>query len=116
MRRQTLFLWSAYFASIEKIALTAIETVRDRIYRQTSHHYLHWNNWPGAYDARVAMVDIDHNHRLHTRFSIFIFEQVVCTFCPIFRTTLVHFRFTVTIIFIILIAFHLLNADHLILL
>ena len=49
MRRQTLFLWSAYFASIEKIALTVIEIVKDRIFRQTTHQKHHWNMHPGSY-------------------------------------------------------------------
>ena len=55
MRRQTLFLWSAYFASVEKIALTTIETVKDRIFRQTAHQKHHWNMRPGQYWVVICL-------------------------------------------------------------
>lgn len=48
LRQQTLFLWEAYFSSIEKITLTSLEIVKDRIFRQTAHQKTQWNLHPGG--------------------------------------------------------------------
>uniref|UniRef100_A0A8C9U0J5 Exostosin-1-like n=1 Tax=Scleropages formosus TaxID=113540 RepID=A0A8C9U0J5_SCLFO len=48
LRQQTQFLWEAYFSSVEKIVLTTLEIVRDRVLRHASRSSLMWNRLPGG--------------------------------------------------------------------
>ncbi|KAK1171808.1 exostosin-1-like [Acipenser oxyrinchus oxyrinchus] len=48
LRQQTQFLWDAYFSSVEKIVLTTLEIIQDRIYSHISRNKLMWNSLPGG--------------------------------------------------------------------
>uniref|UniRef100_A0A3Q3GUS5 Exostosin glycosyltransferase 1b n=1 Tax=Labrus bergylta TaxID=56723 RepID=A0A3Q3GUS5_9LABR len=48
LRQQTQFLWEAYFNSVEKIVLTTLEIIQDRVLRHTSRSNLMWNSLPGG--------------------------------------------------------------------
>ncbi|KAK1172641.1 exostosin-1 [Acipenser oxyrinchus oxyrinchus] len=48
LRQQTQFLWEAYFSSVEKIVLTTLEIIQDRIFKHISRNSLLWNSHPGA--------------------------------------------------------------------
>uniref|UniRef100_A0A8C4RX18 Exostosin-1-like n=1 Tax=Erpetoichthys calabaricus TaxID=27687 RepID=A0A8C4RX18_ERPCA len=48
LRQQTQFLWDAYFSSVEKIVLTTLEIIQDRIYHHRSRNKLMWNSLPGG--------------------------------------------------------------------
>ncbi|XP_051948799.1 exostosin-1b [Xyrauchen texanus] len=48
LRQQTQFLWEAYFSSVEKIVLTTLEIIQDRVLQQTSRSTLMWNSHPGG--------------------------------------------------------------------
>uniref|UniRef100_A0AAY4EQC4 Uncharacterized protein n=1 Tax=Denticeps clupeoides TaxID=299321 RepID=A0AAY4EQC4_9TELE len=48
LRQQTQFLWEAYFSSVEKIVLTTLEIIQDRVSRHKSRSTLMWNSHPGA--------------------------------------------------------------------
>ncbi|CAB1321091.1 unnamed protein product [Coregonus sp. 'balchen'] len=48
LRQQTQFLWEAYFSSMEKIVLTTLEIIQDRVLQQESRSTLMWNSHPGG--------------------------------------------------------------------
>ncbi|KAF7694465.1 exostosin-1 [Silurus meridionalis] len=48
LRQQTQFLWDSYFSSVDKIVLTTLEIIQDRIYIYTSRSMLMWNSLPGG--------------------------------------------------------------------
>ncbi|KAF4092072.1 hypothetical protein AMELA_G00016780 [Ameiurus melas] len=48
LRQQTQFLWDSYFSSVDKIVLTTLEIIQDRIYTYTSRSMLMWNSLPGG--------------------------------------------------------------------
>ncbi|KAA8591548.1 hypothetical protein FQN60_016922 [Etheostoma spectabile] len=48
LRHQTQFLWEAYFNSVEKIVLTTLEMIQDRVLQHTSRSNLMWNSLPGG--------------------------------------------------------------------
>ncbi|XP_043922995.1 exostosin-1 [Protopterus annectens] len=48
LRQQTQFLWEAYFSSVEKIVLTTLEIIQDRIFKHISRNTLIWNKPPGG--------------------------------------------------------------------
>ncbi|XP_026155308.1 exostosin-1b [Mastacembelus armatus] len=48
LRQQTQFLWEAYFSSVEKIVLTTLEIIQDRVLEQGSRSSLMWNSHPGG--------------------------------------------------------------------
>ncbi|KAF7692012.1 exostosin-1a isoform X1 [Silurus meridionalis] len=48
LRQQTQFLWEAYFSSVEKIVLTTLEIIHDRVLQQLSRSSAMWNNLPGG--------------------------------------------------------------------
>uniref|UniRef100_A0A3Q0SYS7 Exostosin glycosyltransferase 1a n=1 Tax=Amphilophus citrinellus TaxID=61819 RepID=A0A3Q0SYS7_AMPCI len=48
LRQQTQFLWEAYFNSVEKIVLTTLEIIEDRVLLHTSRSNLMWNSLPGG--------------------------------------------------------------------
>uniref|UniRef100_A0A8C4TI21 Exostosin glycosyltransferase 1b n=1 Tax=Erpetoichthys calabaricus TaxID=27687 RepID=A0A8C4TI21_ERPCA len=48
LRQQTQFLWEAYFSSVEKIVLTTLEIIQDRIFKHISRNSLIWNRHPGG--------------------------------------------------------------------
>ncbi|XP_030074182.1 exostosin-1 [Microcaecilia unicolor] len=48
LRQQTQFLWEAYFSSVEKIVLTTLEIIQDRIFEHISRNSLIWNKHPGG--------------------------------------------------------------------
>ncbi|TSK20134.1 Exostosin-1a [Bagarius yarrelli] len=48
LRQQTQFLWEAYFSSIEKIVVTTLEIIHDRVLQHLSRSSVMWNNLPGG--------------------------------------------------------------------
>lgn len=48
MRQQSLFVFHAYFSSVQKIIHTTFEILRERIQPNTKRHYLMWNYPPGG--------------------------------------------------------------------
>ncbi|XP_019637096.1 PREDICTED: exostosin-1-like isoform X1 [Branchiostoma belcheri] len=48
LRQQTQFLWETYFSSVERIVLTTLEILRDRIMSHQSRSAFVWNRPPGA--------------------------------------------------------------------
>ncbi|XP_012720107.2 exostosin-1b [Fundulus heteroclitus] len=48
LRQQTQLLWEAYFNSVEKIVLTTLEIIQDRVLEHTSRSSLMWNSLPGG--------------------------------------------------------------------
>ncbi|XP_036414044.1 exostosin-1a [Colossoma macropomum] len=48
LRQQTQFLWEAYFSSVEKIVLTTLEIIHDRVLQHMGRSSLMWNNHPGG--------------------------------------------------------------------
>ncbi|XP_043916348.1 exostosin-1-like [Protopterus annectens] len=48
LRQQTQFLWDAYFSSVEKIVLTTLEIIQDRISSHIQRNKLMWNVLPGG--------------------------------------------------------------------
>uniref|UniRef100_A0A671RK81 Exostosin-1a n=1 Tax=Sinocyclocheilus anshuiensis TaxID=1608454 RepID=A0A671RK81_9TELE len=48
LRQQTQFLWEAYFSSVEKIVLTTLEIIQDRVLQHNAHSTLMWNRLPGG--------------------------------------------------------------------
>ncbi|KAM6974165.1 exostosin-1b [Tautogolabrus adspersus] len=48
LRQQTQFLWEAYFSSVEKIVLTTLEIIQDRVLEHSSRSSLMWNSHPGG--------------------------------------------------------------------
>ncbi|KAF5889919.1 exostosin-1a isoform X1, partial [Clarias magur] len=48
LRQQTQFLWEAYFSSVEKIVLTTLEIIHDRVLQHLSRSSVMWNNLPGG--------------------------------------------------------------------
>ncbi|KAJ1158585.1 hypothetical protein NDU88_011273 [Pleurodeles waltl] len=48
LRQQTQFLWDTYFSSVEKIVMTTLEIIQDRIYSHMSRNVLMWNSLPGG--------------------------------------------------------------------
>ncbi|XP_030002984.1 exostosin-1b [Sphaeramia orbicularis] len=48
LRQQTQFLWEAYFSSVEKIVLTTLEIIQDRVLEHGSRSSMMWNSHPGG--------------------------------------------------------------------
>uniref|UniRef100_A0A8B9PIB9 Exostosin-1 n=1 Tax=Apteryx owenii TaxID=8824 RepID=A0A8B9PIB9_APTOW len=48
LRQQTQFLWETYFSSVEKIVLTTLEIIQDRINAHITRNYVMWNAQPGG--------------------------------------------------------------------
>ncbi|XP_029452766.1 exostosin-1-like [Rhinatrema bivittatum] len=48
LQQQTQFLWETYFSSIEKIVLTTLEIIQDRIFSHINRNSLMWNTLPGG--------------------------------------------------------------------
>uniref|UniRef100_A0A096M662 Exostosin glycosyltransferase 1 n=1 Tax=Poecilia formosa TaxID=48698 RepID=A0A096M662_POEFO len=48
LRQQTQLLWEAYFNSVEKIVLTTLEIIQDRVLEHNSRSSLMWNSLPGG--------------------------------------------------------------------
>ncbi|KAH3710441.1 hypothetical protein DPMN_069923 [Dreissena polymorpha] len=48
LRQQTQFLWDTYFSSVEKIVLSTLEIIKDRVSRHLSRDLVMWNTQPGA--------------------------------------------------------------------
>ncbi|KAJ8013391.1 hypothetical protein DPEC_G00052780 [Dallia pectoralis] len=48
LRQQTQFLWEAYFSSVERIVVTALEIIHDRVLQHASRSNLMWNTLPGG--------------------------------------------------------------------
>lgn len=48
LRQQTQLLWEAYFSSIQKIVLTTLEIIHDRVLEHRARSPLMWNSHPGG--------------------------------------------------------------------
>ncbi|XP_028405951.1 exostosin-1a-like [Dendronephthya gigantea] len=48
MKQQVLFLWNAYFSSIDKIVNTVFKIIQSRIDKQIANQYFVWNTFPGS--------------------------------------------------------------------
>ncbi|XP_028837204.1 exostosin-1a-like [Denticeps clupeoides] len=48
LRQQTQFLWEAYFSSVEKIVLTTLEIIHDRVLHHVARSSFMWNSLPGG--------------------------------------------------------------------
>ncbi|XP_030050982.1 exostosin-1-like [Microcaecilia unicolor] len=48
LRQQTQFLWDTYFSSLEKIVLTTLEIIQDRIFSHINRNAVMWNALPGG--------------------------------------------------------------------
>ncbi|XP_052371420.1 exostosin-1a-like [Oncorhynchus keta] len=48
LRQQTQFLWEAYFSSVERIVLTTLEIIHDRVLQHAARSNLMWNSLPGG--------------------------------------------------------------------
>lgn len=46
MRQQVRFLYDKYFSSLDKIALTTLDVIQDRVYPQWTRSYDDWNLRP----------------------------------------------------------------------
>ncbi|MGH0125446.1 UNVERIFIED_CONTAM: hypothetical protein FKN15_031944 [Acipenser sinensis] len=47
-RQRTQMLWEAYFSSVDKIVLTTLEIIKDRVFTRVSRNKLMWNTLPGG--------------------------------------------------------------------
>ncbi|XP_028675626.1 exostosin-1c-like [Erpetoichthys calabaricus] len=47
-RQRTQMLWEAYFSSVDKIVLTTLEIIKDRVFSHVSRNKLMWNSLPGG--------------------------------------------------------------------
>ncbi|XP_037274398.2 exostosin glycosyltransferase 1 ttv isoform X1 [Rhipicephalus microplus] len=48
MRQRSQLLWETYFSSVDKIVLTVLQILRERVRSWESHHGVVWNSHPGA--------------------------------------------------------------------
>ncbi|XP_047006622.1 exostosin-1c [Ictalurus punctatus] len=48
LRQRTQMLWEAYFSSVDKIVLTTLEIIKDRVYGHISRNKFMWNSLPGG--------------------------------------------------------------------
>ncbi|KAL6457136.1 hypothetical protein MHYP_G00340990 [Metynnis hypsauchen] len=48
LRQRTQMLWEAYFSSVDKIVLTTLEIIKDRVYAHISRNKFMWNALPGG--------------------------------------------------------------------
>ncbi|RVE66608.1 hypothetical protein OJAV_G00109090 [Oryzias javanicus] len=48
LRQRTQMLWDAYFSSVDKIVLTTLEIIKDRVFSHTSRNKFMWNSLPGG--------------------------------------------------------------------
>ncbi|CAL9690825.1 unnamed protein product [Knipowitschia caucasica] len=48
LRQRTQMLWEAYFSSVDKIVLTTLEIIKDRVFSHVSRNKYMWNSLPGG--------------------------------------------------------------------
>uniref|UniRef100_A0A8D3DSC6 Exostosin-1c n=1 Tax=Scophthalmus maximus TaxID=52904 RepID=A0A8D3DSC6_SCOMX len=48
LRQRTQMLWEAYFSSVDKIVLTTLEIIKDRVFAHISRNKYMWNSLPGG--------------------------------------------------------------------
>ncbi|XP_014329726.1 exostosin-1c isoform X1 [Xiphophorus maculatus] len=48
LRQRTQMLWDAYFSSVDKIVLTTLEIIKDRVFSHVSRNRYMWNSLPGG--------------------------------------------------------------------
>uniref|UniRef100_A0A087X9X0 Exostosin-1c n=1 Tax=Poecilia formosa TaxID=48698 RepID=A0A087X9X0_POEFO len=48
LRQRTQMLWDAYFSSVDKIVLTTLEIIKDRVFSHVSRNRYMWNYLPGG--------------------------------------------------------------------
>ncbi|KAK5607451.1 Exostosin-1c [Crenichthys baileyi] len=48
LRQRTQMLWDAYFSSVDKIVLTTLEIIKDRVFSHISRNKYMWNSLPGG--------------------------------------------------------------------
>uniref|UniRef100_A0AAQ4QC06 Exostosin glycosyltransferase 1 n=1 Tax=Gasterosteus aculeatus aculeatus TaxID=481459 RepID=A0AAQ4QC06_GASAC len=48
LRQRTQMLWEAYFSSVDKIVLTTLEIIKDRVFSHISRNKYMWNSLPGG--------------------------------------------------------------------
>ncbi|XP_055338110.1 exostosin-1-like [Paramacrobiotus metropolitanus] len=61
-RQQTQLLWRQYFSSIERIVVTTLEIVRNRLatVRRAKDY---WNKWPAMAMSQLTHIELDNFHR-----------------------------------------------------
>lgn len=57
LRQQSQLLWETYFSSVDKIALTVIQILRDRVHSWQAQHSIVWNSHPGALTTLPSFAD-----------------------------------------------------------
>lgn len=86
MRQQTQVLWERYLCSVEKIVMTTLEIIHDRISPAVSSDGGVWNSDPGALLLRREYSDVgedfpfQNGHDNHAKFTAVIFTP--STFAP----------------------------------
>ncbi|XP_076327319.1 exostosin-1a-like [Tachypleus tridentatus] len=58
LRQHTRIIWDNYFSSMEKIVMTTLEIIKDRISAHTARSYVIWNSHPGALLSLPQFSDI----------------------------------------------------------
>ncbi|NP_001161530.1 exostosin 1-like protein [Saccoglossus kowalevskii] len=48
LRQQTQFLWETYFSSVDKIVMTTLEIIQERVHKHNARNNFVWNQPPGA--------------------------------------------------------------------
>ncbi|KAK3087008.1 hypothetical protein FSP39_000266 [Pinctada imbricata] len=62
LRQQTQFLWEAYFSSMDKIVLTTLEILRDRVNRHFARNSVIWNTFPGGLSILPGYTAFHHTY------------------------------------------------------
>ncbi|XP_064483993.1 exostosin-1-like [Ornithodoros turicata] len=57
LKQQSQLLWETYFSSVDKIALTVIEILRERVQTWQAQHSIVWNSFPGALTMLPSFAD-----------------------------------------------------------
>ncbi|XP_076349903.1 exostosin-1b-like isoform X2 [Tachypleus tridentatus] len=94
LRQQSQILWENYFSSVEKIVMTTLEIIKDRINVYNSRSHFVWNSHPGALVTFPQFSDISRNFPFHWRhlslshnFTAVIYATmpVISSSSPLFR-------------------------------
>ncbi|XP_076361020.1 exostosin-1-like [Tachypleus tridentatus] len=67
LRQRTQILWENYFSSVEKIVVTTLEIIKDRINYHVARSYFVWNSHPGALLLLPQFSDVLRDFPFHWR-------------------------------------------------